>query len=231
MVKFNTMSDKKTTTYPLKSNFAFAIIAILSVGLLLYTTIEVYNCKQDINQINNEIQKLSIVEKSNVGVKDKKDELVWYEVPELGIKFKVSPDSKEDLRYFIKDYSDDLGKSVHVSFYSKFVRKNELDKIYYDIIFDTYNKKEYVLQDLVFTLESKKAVETTHGIGYVHRCDTVFLDLGNELICIPQPQATLFVSDTELGRKNEEKILMDKFKELNKDKKYFNIEFGTMTQI
>jgi len=57
------MSDKKTTTYPLKSNFAFAIIAILSVGLLLYTTIEVYNCKQDINQINNEIQKLSIVEK------------------------------------------------------------------------------------------------------------------------------------------------------------------------
>jgi len=57
------MSDKKTTTYSLKSNFAFAIIAILSVGLLLYTTIEVYNCKQDINQINNEIQKLSIVGK------------------------------------------------------------------------------------------------------------------------------------------------------------------------
>jgi len=68
------MSDKKTTTCPLKSNFAFAIIAILSVGLLLYTTIEVYNCKQDINQINNEIQKISVIEKNENNKESKNSE-------------------------------------------------------------------------------------------------------------------------------------------------------------
>ncbi len=44
-------------TCPLiKSNFAFAVITLLATGLLLYTTVEVFNCKQDIAQINERIQ-------------------------------------------------------------------------------------------------------------------------------------------------------------------------------
>ncbi len=44
-------------TCPLiESNFAFAVIALLTAGLLLYTTVEVFNCKQDIAQINERIQ-------------------------------------------------------------------------------------------------------------------------------------------------------------------------------
>ncbi len=49
------MSVKKKTC-PLSSNFAFAVVALLTAGLLLYTTVEVFNCKQDIAQINERIQ-------------------------------------------------------------------------------------------------------------------------------------------------------------------------------
>ena len=48
--------ENKKKTNALSSNFAFAIIALLAMGLLLYTTIEVFNCKQDIAQINERIQ-------------------------------------------------------------------------------------------------------------------------------------------------------------------------------
>ncbi len=47
-------NEKKTC--PLNSNFAFAVIVLLTAGLLLYTTVEVFNCKQDIAQINERIQ-------------------------------------------------------------------------------------------------------------------------------------------------------------------------------
>ncbi len=50
------MSKNNPKTCPLNSNFAFAIIALLAIGLLLYTTVEVFNCKQDIVQINERIQ-------------------------------------------------------------------------------------------------------------------------------------------------------------------------------
>ncbi len=50
------MSKNNPKTCPLSSNFAFAIIALLTTGLLLYTTVEVFNCKQDIAQINERIQ-------------------------------------------------------------------------------------------------------------------------------------------------------------------------------
>jgi len=226
------MSDKKTITCPLKSNFAFAIIAILSVGLLLYTTIEVYNCKQDINQINNEIQKISIVEKSKVGVKDKKDELVWYEVPELGIKFKVSPDSKEDLKYNIWKYESEIG----VAFYSKFVRENKLDEKYNENIMfymksvDDIEDVE-VSQEIDFYLVTNEMMKKNENGEDMNLCEVKYIEVQNGLICYSKPQATLFVSDTELGRKNEEKKLINKFKKLNKDKKYFNMDFGTMTEI
>ncbi len=36
-------NKKKTNT--LCSNFAFAVVALLTAGLLLYTTVEVFNCK------------------------------------------------------------------------------------------------------------------------------------------------------------------------------------------
>ncbi len=31
-------------------------------------------------------------------------EMVWYEVPELGVRFKVTPDAKEDLRYKFSEH-------------------------------------------------------------------------------------------------------------------------------
>ncbi len=48
--------ENKKKTCPLSSNFAFAVITLLATGLLLYTTLEVFNCKQDIAQINERIQ-------------------------------------------------------------------------------------------------------------------------------------------------------------------------------
>jgi hypothetical protein len=33
------------------------------------------------------------------------DSYVWYEIPEMNIKFKVTPDTKEDLKYFMENES------------------------------------------------------------------------------------------------------------------------------
>ena len=52
------------------------------------------------------------------------DQLVWYEIPELGIKFKVTPDAKEDLKYTIVKYSEigDTAKFPNAVLYLQSVR-------------------------------------------------------------------------------------------------------------
>jgi hypothetical protein len=49
------------------------------------------------------------------------DQLVWYEVPELGIRFKVTPDTKEDLGYSFRKNQTHDGSSIikTAMFYSK----------------------------------------------------------------------------------------------------------------
>ena len=38
--------------------------------------------------------------------------LVWYEIPEMGIRFRVTPDTKEDLEYEIQNYKNVQNESV-----------------------------------------------------------------------------------------------------------------------
>ena len=51
------------------------------------------------------------------------EKLVWYGVPELGIKFKVTPDEKEDLKYIVYKDPTELAESDYllVTFYNQSV--------------------------------------------------------------------------------------------------------------
>jgi hypothetical protein len=71
---------------------------VLIIGCFWYTK----NKKGQLAKNNQH----AIQEQNNQENNQKKEEknegqLVWYEVPELGIRFKVSPDTKDDLKYFI----------------------------------------------------------------------------------------------------------------------------------
>ncbi len=93
---------------------------------------------QDDNQQiwNNEQEKVEVVENGNdedqkqeteniktspqlspeeIEKLKKEKDLVWYEIPELGIKFLVTKDTKSDLRYTVKSRTDQFGED------SKFV--------------------------------------------------------------------------------------------------------------
>ena len=52
------------------------------------------------------------------------NELVWYEIPELGIEFKVTPDEKDDLKYEVKKYKDGIAVSLYSQSVIDFLGKN-----------------------------------------------------------------------------------------------------------
>ncbi len=98
-------------TCPLiESNFAFAIIALLTAGLLLYTTVEVFNCKQDIAQINERIQNSpSLVsahneQKNEKQGKDKKKTFGTIEIkPDKSAINSSTKEFKEEIKFGIDD--------------------------------------------------------------------------------------------------------------------------------
>ncbi len=58
----------------------------------------------------------------------KEKDLVWYEIPELGIKFLVTKDTKEDLGYEIKTYTNNFGEVKTSILYSKKQVQGDFDK-------------------------------------------------------------------------------------------------------
>ena len=93
-VIFNVIMLKKTIIVTI----SFFILSVL-VGVCIWQWEKIKNfniAKQKTQQ-----------EQSEEGWQNKEqinnDKFVWYEVPELGIKFKVTPDTKEDLKYNSKN--------------------------------------------------------------------------------------------------------------------------------
>ena len=93
--------------------FSGVVIIILAIVAIFCTQrAEEEKRQQAQNQSQQENQTVS------------EDDLVWYEVSELEIKFKVTSDTKEDLEYTIKEYDgfkkkNDYLKIRDVLFYSK----------------------------------------------------------------------------------------------------------------
>ncbi len=245
------MSKNKKKTNALCSNFAFAVIALLTAGLLLYTTVEVFNCKQDIAQINDRIQNSpSLVsassdseqkkqEKNDSSRDDKssnkisKQEMVWYEVPEVDIKFKVSPDSKKDLKYEVYKYENEDGSyTYNIWFYSQFVRENDIAKDYgSNLIFTHDNGKITFHPDFGFNKVSKEILRKKIFFGRANVCERKYKDVGDSVLCTYSPQAPFFNSKTREGEKKEEKAIIEEFKKVNKEGKYFDVDFGTIQKI
>lgn len=121
--------------------------------------------------------------------------LVWYEVPELGIKFKVTPYTKEDLKYFKENESVYFYKQSLIDFIKFYRHIDNVDSSYYSIF--AVNRKFY---------KTKNSE---------HFCDKIFSLNKEEFICYSLPQAAIFNSEKE----NNEYLESIKSK---KDRSYFS---------
>ena len=70
---------------------------------------------QSNNPSKNQISTKQLTKEETEKLKQEKD-LVWYEIPELGIKFLVTRDSKDDLRYIMDENVAHLYRHSVVSF-------------------------------------------------------------------------------------------------------------------
>ena len=65
----------------------------------------------------------------------KEKDLVWYEIPEVGIKFLVTKNQKIDLKYNTTKDKDSFGKDkIYISFYSKSEVNYKTDKLGYNCL-------------------------------------------------------------------------------------------------
>ncbi len=82
------------------------LLVIIAIGFLMWNNNQK---KNEINQLQNKAENQEqAVDENN---------LVWYEIPELGVRFKVTQDTKEDLRYKFKKYGNNIETSSAM-FYS-----------------------------------------------------------------------------------------------------------------
>ena len=84
---------------------------------------------QNQENINNlEAQSIPQLSPEEIEKLKKEKDLVWYEIPELEIKFLVTKDTKEDLGYKIEIYTNDFGEVKTSILYSKKQVQGDFDK-------------------------------------------------------------------------------------------------------
>jgi len=106
-----------------KSSFIWTLFLLISVPLTVGVLWCVEKEKKEIAVIQTRIlqENEEAVKKAKEAIEEKRqradEDLVWYEIPELGVRFKVTPDSKDDLRYTVT-YNKKDRNGVIVDFYS-----------------------------------------------------------------------------------------------------------------
>ncbi len=97
---------------------SFLALAVIMVGIVFVLQKKEIEKKQAEQERQQEIEKLEVekrkeLQQRNIFSQEELEEierlkndpdLVWYEVPELGIRFKVTPDTKEDLGYSFREH-------------------------------------------------------------------------------------------------------------------------------
>ncbi len=119
----------------------------------------------------------------------KEKDLVWYEIPELGIKFLVTKDAKEDLRY---DYKINKNKKS-----AKLYWQSEIDFLPQQRCFDKQNDNLCtigILNKILVKNKKKQGKETGQSFCWGIQIITIN---NNSLICFIGPQAWNFISVKE----------------------------------
>ncbi len=121
------------------------------------------------------------------------NELVWYEVPELGIRFKVKSGSMEDLKYVAENLDGRGIERLAVYFYSNsaknFVEKRSETK---DNNLTAYS--QFGISKISNEMQEK--YEKEYGVALCSE-KNVLLRVGNDTFCKSMPQATFFSSKEE----------------------------------
>lgn len=100
------------------STRTLAIIALVTMTVFAVVVFTIQNhTKPSIPAVENGDGRED--QESQGGNMENEEELVWYEIPELGVRFKVSPDVYEDLKYKLwsKPWPNEQEKSTAVFYY------------------------------------------------------------------------------------------------------------------
>ena len=144
------------------------------------------NQKQEVNkeQKENQEQVINHLSPKEIEKLKKEKDLVWYEIPELGIKFLVTKDTKEDLDYFIKKSSLPYNikhKYVYL-FYKSLIRFNNED-------WCGFKRKTKENNCSSIGIDIRKIADIN---APADGCDYFVLIKNPIGLCISHPQAALF---------------------------------------
>ncbi len=198
-----------------KSIIYFGIVLISAIliagGFWAWKGDQEIDVAKEQNQIQQQTSNINIDQSNNNPDMQTvpEDQLVWYKVPELGIEFKVTPDTMSDLKYFIKEHNE-TGE-ITASFYSESVK---------DFI-EKYGKLKRSFPDScvdhTISKIDKKYINKNPNDTPLCRENDIILDNNNYLFCLNSAQSIVFDSKEQLF----------KWEELTKDKKFGNF-FNTV---
>ena len=172
-------------------------ISMLVSAFILFIIILVWNIKKN-ETLKDQVQQ----QNQSIGQISKND-LVWYEVPELGIRFKVTPDTKNDLKYFIKE--DEKFESISAYFYSQSTK---------DFIEENSKIAEITISYSDFALlriseeKNKKFKEENGRLACLQ--ENIITQMGEQVYCKDSSQSSIF-SSKEQYEQYQESIKNKKF--------------------
>jgi hypothetical protein len=184
----------------------FLILTTLVVGFWFIKN----KNKAAINKQQNQNNKIKIDEDTRFGTRLTEEEIenikdgnyfVWYEIPELGIRFKVSEYAESDLKYEIVDEKDIVSGKEYEIKRAYIYRQSVVDFLDHEWCFN--NNDENLCTDGVLSLydfelnELYKKSNSTNDMLNVCRDTNIISNIGNSIICFTGPQASNFKSEYE----------------------------------
>ncbi|MCK9378563.1 MAG: hypothetical protein M0P97_00250 [Candidatus Moranbacteria bacterium] len=164
---------------------AIIILAVIS-GFLVWknnqreTTVDK---RESLDSIENKSDLIKIQNDTKFGTRLTEEEIasiknnnffIWYEIPELGIKFKVTPDSKEDLKYIVNKH-DKQGIYLYSKSIVEFLKCENL----IDCSEGSLGK---------VSTEKNLEIEKNTGIPSCRK-EGIVANVANDLICLTGSQA------------------------------------------
>lgn len=104
----------------MKKTTIIAVVALLAVAILFGMGFWQWKSQQN-QKVSRSDQAQSQEQQKQQSQQIPEDQLVWYEIPELGIKMKLKKDLAEDLIYNIESSNDSQGR---LAWYSNFTMKS-----------------------------------------------------------------------------------------------------------
>lgn len=192
-----------------------AIIVGVLVIILLTVGAGIWMWREDGKSINiaSDAQNQQQTANNISSLQQQGNELAWYQVPELGIKFEVTPDTKNDLKYFIDENQKVKVTSANFYFQSAkdFIDKNSKIK--------RTSLASYGIRAI--SKVSREENEKSRKVNGRPWCldDDIILDNGEFIFCEAKGQADVFDS-VEQYKQYEKSVEGKDFGEL-----FGNIEF------